>query len=342
MSLPVLVAGRCVHERVATAHCRACALACPRAAVAMTDEELRIDDAACDGCGLCVAVCPQEAIGMDRVPGAPGSPTIGEPCVDLICDRAPSPEGTATVPCLHAMGWQALVRLRGRGLRSFRTFRGDCSRCDRRPTGQGFDDALAHVNAMLEGRGLEPLGCCEGTAAGSNRGASVEQAMNGSRRKFLRRLIDAPPVRSSAVGPESPASLLPAHGREPIHPRVPVIDPERCRGCDACVRLCPTGAIALHADIGGASYLVRAARCTGCGVCTDVCEAGAITVSQWEPQRQDAVRLAAAGCPRCGVVHHAPVLDPGQLCPVCAAPRERARLFVVETAEAPHQSASAA
>ena len=41
MSLPVFVAGRCVHERVATAHCRACALACPRAAVAMTDEELR-------------------------------------------------------------------------------------------------------------------------------------------------------------------------------------------------------------------------------------------------------------------------------------------------------------
>lgn len=340
---PVFVAGRCVHEHLETARCVECVRACPRGVLKMTDAELRIDTTACDGCGLCIPACPQEAIGMDRLPGAPDGSAVAETCVQLVCDRACAPDRPATVPCVHAVGWQAIVRLRGRGTRSFHTSRGDCSRCARRPSGEGFDAALARVNAMLEGRGLSPLTAHEGTVGRAPPAKSVGTLPDGRRRAFLRRLAHAPSAQRTVVGLESAAALLPEGGVAPIYPCVPVIDPDRCQGCDACARLCPAKAIAVHAETGQVSYLLRASRCTGCAICVDVCDSEAISIRRWVPQTQHAVPLVAAQCPRCGVTHHAPGLDPGGRCAVCAAPGGRGRLFIVDEADpAPDQSASAA
>jgi Fe-S-cluster-containing hydrogenase component 2 len=50
------------------------------------------------------------------------------------------------------------------------------------------------------------------------------------------------------------------------------IDPERCTGCGACVKVCPVGAIAL---MDGRAR-VDDETCTGCGACLDVCPQQAI------------------------------------------------------------------
>lgn len=55
-------AERCVHQRVTSATCRACVDACPQLAWTMHDTGLGFDASACSGCGLCVAVCPQDAL----------------------------------------------------------------------------------------------------------------------------------------------------------------------------------------------------------------------------------------------------------------------------------------
>jgi NAD-dependent dihydropyrimidine dehydrogenase PreA subunit len=53
-------------------------------------------------------------------------------------------------------------------------------------------------------------------------------------------------------------------------------DPERCRGCRACVARCPFGAIAAG-DAPG-SVTIDRERCFGCGVCRHVCDTGALAL----------------------------------------------------------------
>ena len=50
------------------------------------------------------------------------------------------------------------------------------------------------------------------------------------------------------------------------------VDVAHCTGCDACVEVCPVGAIAL---VDGKAR-VDEELCTGCGACVDACPEGAI------------------------------------------------------------------
>jgi len=50
------------------------------------------------------------------------------------------------------------------------------------------------------------------------------------------------------------------------------IDVQRCTGCGSCVKVCPTGAIALVND----KAHINEELCKGCEVCIDACPEGAI------------------------------------------------------------------
>ncbi len=52
-----------------------------------------------------------------------------------------------------------------------------------------------------------------------------------------------------------------------------VIIPEACRGCSACARVCPTGAISGKVK---SPYVIDQAKCIKCGACMDTCRFGAI------------------------------------------------------------------
>ena len=52
------------------------------------------------------------------------------------------------------------------------------------------------------------------------------------------------------------------------------IDPEKCKGCSACSRVCPVGAIS--GEIGK-KFVIDEAKCIKCGACYKTCRFGAIT-----------------------------------------------------------------
>ncbi len=56
---------------------------------------------------------------------------------------------------------------------------------------------------------------------------------------------------------------------------LPIIDPERCTGCHACVDACPTQALA---QIRGKAVLAFPERCTYCTACEDLCPEDAIAL----------------------------------------------------------------
>lgn len=57
----------------------------------------------------------------------------------------------------------------------------------------------------------------------------------------------------------------------------PVVDPEKCEGCEECVDVCPVEVFEMQDE---KSVAVKADECLGCESCVEVCDHGAITVEE--------------------------------------------------------------
>lgn len=319
-ALPSIDGGACAHGRLAQARCSACTDGCPRGALEMTAEGLGLDPAACTGCGACVAACPQRAVVLEGLGEIRPDPPNGGPEVALVCPRR------GPGPCLQALGLETLARLWLHGVRRIVALTGDCAAC---PDGDGLPVAAhaATLNALLADRGLPPLRL-DPDATFSRRmpRLTAEPAPRRGRRAFLG-LGPAADSRTPALARLQ--SLGPPEARHAFAPR---IDPTRCTGCDACLRICPADVLSLiKDDRGELLYGAVPSECTGCGMCEDVCGSEAMTIERLAPARPGPA-LAGFRCRGCGVEVHVPSGGPwdgGGLCPVCARTGHHRRLFQV-------------
>ncbi len=58
------------------------------------------------------------------------------------------------------------------------------------------------------------------------------------------------------------------------------VDPAKCWGCGACVKVCPPNALTLTPSGKGLVLEYFVGRCVFCGMCAEVCPAKAITVTK--------------------------------------------------------------
>lgn len=341
--LPEVNADRCVHTRISHAGCRACTNACPRGAWVIDDERLGLDTGVCDGCGLCVPACPEGAISRDHGPSDTGIRVWNNhPALFRACERTGLENPDSRVPCLHATGAGELLNQYGRGVTVWIASAADCDACPRGRV-QRFPESVRQANALLHSRGLHPITLVLLEFRPWLEAVGQSTAYQGqpvwTRRNFFRSALAA---LNTALDPATlasdeqanftpPAAWLPDTGPDALFLHSPVIDPLRCNGCDACVRLCCHQAITLDTSGNEPCYRIDARHCTGCGICRDVCDQDAIRLNVLSPLSQTTLPLVQGHCPACDIRYHLPAgrLSPDRLCPICARTRHGHQLYQV-------------
>lgn len=303
-SHPRLITARCVRAASPLAMCRACCTVCPRQAWSITNRTPKLDEEACDGCGICHPVCPENAIELPLHPALRENEK-NDLAAFISCTRGVR-EQEGLVPCIHALGVQDLEAFARQGVTQILAAAGDCNACPA-PANLSLDRKLDDFNVIQRSRGAGTIQLEYLPVAAWNEALRAlrkkPQMPNPARRRFLGlSTAEARPSRP----PERNAWLSRVRSEDRIYAAVPQIDITRCNGCDACVLLCPHGVLKLAGTTGNLHYLLDPARCTGCGLCRDVCDQDAVALFRMTGQKQRCVPLQDGRCKTCNAPFHLP------------------------------------
>jgi Pyruvate/2-oxoacid:ferredoxin oxidoreductase delta subunit len=324
--------------RFKEATCLRCAKACPRDAIRIGG---RIAvGSRCDGCGVCVAACPNSVFvprqsETTRLIQSARDVTGEERAVVFRCSQAPSEDPAAAVPCLGAIPLFALLAAVEAGAATIRLVRGDCSGCKWARGIALFEATLLSFTSLCETLGAVPNAVVTDVSAPE---AVAGTGFSAERRDVFRLL--ARPFRrvAESTAPEAPRR----HGiwkRELLLRSIGVIAPRRegelwpdrtgfgmiaigpgCSACKLCALACPARAIRTTESKGELVLTFAPAVCTGCRACVDVCPASCIRFAPADlrsvltGERVVVQQFPMTVCRGCGTAF---VSSQDRLCDVC-------------------------
>lgn len=347
VSAPGFHADRCTRYRYRYSACRRCADACPHEAVELLDEGIRLDPARCQNCALCTTACQTTALGADNLPRLDLlRRAIKVERFSFAC--APSGQtADAVVPCLGALDAAMLAYLAKRRIAVELRGSHHCAECAHGARGEA--QLAAHLEAAdtLEAEAA-PEEWLAVTLAEASGEAAAKTDFHAGRRQLFRRLVGRgvdemarataaeQPVEEKAIRtgpwfvPEMRELLaIVCRRREggefrlAPHPALPLAEirlADGCTACEACFRVCPTGALQIDDEDTSWSLAFAIDRCVGCGVCLEVCQPRVLYAAEMfdaAPEREPAIlhRLAKQRCHRCDRFFVS--AEPCDTCPVC-------------------------
>lgn len=305
-----------------------CVQACPHDAISLSHLGIIIEPQSCTGCGTCIGQCPNGALAREiPLPLREGSTLI------IICPRHPAAaRSTDPAPrCLHSYGLSEMAGWLLEGIREIACASGDCSTCPEMPDDISLPDTATRLEALAMARNLPVLHLVEARPAHLRLWSRQASDAPAPQRRALLRALSAPLRPEEEADPEPALARLQAHEGS-LFAFAPEIDPQYCTGCDACIRICPDGALTRIKDNSGDQYYhTNPVNCSGCRICEDVCSDDAIRVEAMSTVCAD-LPLTAMRCRACGVEMHLPAaaaVRGGGLCPVCTRTGHHKKLFQV-------------
>lgn len=274
----------CLNNRYKKSACNRCQEICPSKCI---HEGLKINFSNCDDCGMCLAVCPAEAIASSEVTGkalqelivAEESPLI------LSCHLR---DKQNSWPCLGFLDARLLVVLVLSSVSHNRQIVLDnqlCNHC--KPQVDSYlRDLVAETNQILIPVGKNPI------IQGFDTESIKKREKLISRRNFLKSFVKegAKIIVESLENENFPAPLP----RQELFSEygmsidVPAIEPTKlfsgisfstsCQACGLCERICPHKAISIQDHGGQLDFYHNSLICSSCDVCAVNCPQAAIAL----------------------------------------------------------------
>ncbi len=296
------------------------------------------DEQKCDGCGLCVPACPENVIALPTLQLDIREET-GGPSAFAACDQLEE-KGDALLPCVHALGLRDLFWLYGREGERLVVASGRCADCAR-GNADSLQNKIDKANALLKSRGAKPLHM--ETLSSNQWQNRYDKALplgptDKSKRRFFQSMAKYFSSVTSEIVENSSSDNMAYPGLPDASPtlaalyvHVPEFLPQDCVGCDACISVCPHGAISLDRDSQNEAYRIDAGNCTGCGLCLDICDKDAIHLLSIAPLDRSRLVLTRKRCYTCGVSYHYPEESGvrNNQCHICSGKGQDAKLFQV-------------
>ncbi|MFO7813733.1 MAG: 4Fe-4S binding protein [Pelovirga sp.] len=289
--------GRCLRHRLSSSSCRNCFTACTTGAITWTENGLHWNQERCTGCLLCVASCPTDALTSNQLAVADLLQRLDEVDTPLLaCSFNPQTQGHARLSCLGLLADpQLLLALQlalGKELRLNASACATCENCHILPALHQSAKQVTELAQSLPGavKVIESAPQLDYREKSCSRREFFNFLNRRSRQtgmSLVNRLrLD---TSSGSYGKKSlplTRQLLLQLGkascavREMIETKIlpKVTFGSDCRGCTACVGICPTGAL-VSPDVRGSQPQVNKDRCTACNLCVEFCRQAAITVT---------------------------------------------------------------
>lgn len=254
-------------------HCNRCERICPQQAI----HNRIVDEARCDDCGLCTAVCPTGAI-LSGVDYDGCLARTKELCPQVLMCRKVDKKG---MPCLGALNRRLLWSLAETNDLAIDTSR--CQECNP-AVASWLDKEIAACNAVFERQGRKKITLVHVKAA-------QPAAKQVARRGFFRSLIQSTAQGVKDFTEEQIKRQYTFDGvfwleKQQTTPNELFFGMEisdACNACGLCLSLCPEKALHFSENAGGKSVQFDAQKCSACGLCSGNCPQQAMKLlPSWE------------------------------------------------------------
>lgn len=334
---------RCVHAWNKDSACQLCVAICPTQALAVTGDNITLDEAACVQCGACLPVCPTGAlVGFDdrarllqSLSELPSSTAV-----DLACGASPvalaDPLGDVTLQirgCLAGLGSAAYAGLAALGVERIGVHLEGCAAC---PIGQLRSQITATIDAVSSSIDLDVVVVVDQDGERAPKPVHSTRTAHYSRRALLRRFTGGGSTASPLVtelNPPPTDDKSPPLERRALLRALEQIRPEQrtsarffpaltasaaCTACRVCASVCPTQALSFEAGEGSFSLAFTPTSCTECKLCLELCAVDALhfvaPLAYDEAEQFVLLQGALKSCKRC----RTDFSGEGELCPTCA------------------------